>query len=226
MKRFLNLLITFIFVLSLSGVACAYKINYFYNLDADGNGYTSPYSGVTVETFDQGDVNGWYWYGNGEFRTGTTGTYAAPYGKKAADATQYFSVPYDLGLTDDDGNLIGSWAAVDFALGANYNYFGLWWGSVDTYNTLNFYNDGFLVETITGSEAIYPSAANGNQTAPSTNLYVNITDLPLFDSVEWVSTSYAFEVDNMAVGHLPEPASMLLLGLGLIGLAGARRLKK
>ena len=53
-------------------------------------------------------------------------------------------------------------------------------------------------------KAINPGIANGNQTAPFTNLYVNFLDLPRFDSFRLTSPQYAFELDNIAVGRVPE----------------------
>ena len=75
-------------------------------------------------------------------------------------------------------------------LGRHIQFLGLWWGSVDTYNTLSFYNGGNLVASFDGTAITTPNAANGNQTAPDTNLYVNFLDLPLFDSFKMASLDF------------------------------------
>lgn len=101
-------------------------------------------------------------------------------------------------------------------------YVGLLWGSVDTFNTLNFYNGTTLVGTVTGSNVT--SSANGDQGANGT-YYVNINSSVPFTSVVASSSSHAFEFDNVAynASPVPEPSALVLIASGMLGLAFARR---
>jgi hypothetical protein len=180
---------------------------------------TTPYGGMRVDTFD-GSRPGWIWSGDADIVTGSlSGRYAAPYNSglmNSPDDTRYLTLPK---ASDLDG--IGS-ASVTFG-GASYNYLGLFWGSIDTYNTIGFLSDDNVVASFTGSD-VYRNA-NGNQSAPPTNRYMNFIDMPDFDEVRFTSTQFAFEIDNVAAGAtpVPLPTSLLLLGAGLASLAGLRR---
>ena len=146
-----------------------------------------------------------------------SGDYAAPaYTGGDQDATHYVTVPDVLHST-------GSVSVTN--LGGNYNYLGLWWGSIDELNKLELLNGSTSVATIWGSGV--STSPDGNWFSPSTNKYVNIQlNGATFDNFIMSYNGIAFEADNIAVGVVPEPGTMLLLGLGLIGVAGIRRFKK
>ncbi|GFE60653.1 PEP-CTERM sorting domain-containing protein [Geobacter sp. AOG2] len=226
MKKMMVLLAGAVLLLTQNTAVNAYTIDYSHA--TTGSEFTSNYSSTLNDfkllTFDgttPGNVNSsstksdlpWTWTGTATVVNGSaTGLYAAPFGAGTADTSNFLAVP------NPTAN-----GSVRVQLGALYNYFGLWWGSVDSYNTLSFYNGDMLVASFTGADAISASVANGNQTASSTNLYVNFLDLPLFDRFVMGSTNFAFEADNIAIGNsalpVPEPGTMVLLGIGLFAVA-------
>ncbi len=72
---------------------------------------------------------------------------------------------------------------------------------------------------------------SGNQTDPRSNRYVNIAFGPteFFTKVVVTSTGVAGEFDNIVIGlsnKVSAPASLGILGLGLIGIAAMPRRRK
>jgi hypothetical protein len=132
-----------------------------------------------------------------------------------ADLTPYLT-------TGSSGSYNG--AKIVMTFDTPQNYLGLLWGSIDDYNTITFKDkDGVVIDTLRGIQAYNaihrpPESYLGDQNKYGT-AYVNIWTVNDFTSVEFTSTQYAFEFDNMAYGHVPDAgASLSLLGLAIMGL--------
>lgn len=141
-----------------------------------------------------------------------SGLYAQPFGVNS----QYLSVPNPSPTTK----------SASFTLASAADYFGLFWGSIDSYNFIRFYLDNSLVASYSGSD-IVGQFADGNQLSLNSNRYINFMFAgESFDRVDLVSNGFAFESDNHAFRMLvsvTEPSTGLLLLLGLAGLFFARR---
>ena len=127
------------------------------------------------------------------------------------DQSRYLTLPTDATET------------IAFAPGQVRNAFGLYWGSVDTYNHVTFLNGSTVVDTFSGSD-ILPLLANGGQTDFRSNRYVEFYNMPSFTSVVLGSGGNAFEIDNITAS-VPETSTwvMMILGFFGVGFAAYRR---
>jgi hypothetical protein len=172
-------------------------------------GVTTNGEGMATETFDQvkagspsdnGDGHGNFysqalhaWFsasGDAGVVHGSSSDSAAPYvGNGQQDSTNYLSV--------------GGHATETITFDSVKNSFGLYWGSVDAYNGISFYNGDKLVASYSGAD-ISPLLASGGQGSFSSNGYVEFLDLSPFDKVVLSSSSDAFELDNVSAGYISD----------------------
>ena len=185
-------------------------------------GKMSTKSGVCTFTFDSASTCSGAQTVTGNFAASNivTGNVSGVSAAPAGDTSAYLNVGPSRGTP------------ITFTVsGLSANYFGFFGGSLDTYNLVQFYLNGTLVDSFTGTQ-INAVAFPGSQTTGNEALaqYIDYFTSPgvFYNSVVISSTSDAFELDNLAIGRstpLPEPGSVALLGLGAIGLLAARRRK-
>ncbi len=137
-----------------------------------------------------------------------------------ADNTPYLVIP---GINQNLGNKLTLNLA---GLTNAANYFGMYFGSVDTYNHVNFAMSDATTVNLTGTQiaAALSAAANGGQFSVNSNVYVDFfAHGATINSITFYSDQRALEVDNFAIGAVPAPGALALLGLGLLGLGAIRR---
>ena len=158
---------------------------------------------------------------NGVVTGSSGGQYAAPVASSAGPVTgAYFS-------TGTSG--------IQLSFSGARSYLGLLWGSVDGFNTLDFYSGSTLVGQLTGNDIV--ANANGDQGWQGSRFVnVDLTAGHSFDRIVASSPSPSFEFATVAdsasaqdiagtASPVPEPASAALIGGGLLALAAfaARR---
>lgn len=179
-----------------------------------GQGLVSKVSETTTFDFENGvSTSGFVTFSS---PTGTptvlqgskSGEYAAPLN----DTSKYLTI------SSTSNNVVGNTGSVTVKFAQALDYFGLYWGSIDAFNSIAFYKGDTLLNQYSGTD-VPQTTASGNQTSSLDNQYVNFfaDTKGAFDKIVLSSTAPAFESDNFAYRQAPEPAAVLgLLAFGAV----------
>jgi hypothetical protein len=148
----------------------------------------------------------------------TTGTVSGQNAQPFSDGTTYASV----------GTLVSPAISTLTLSGGPINYIGLYWGSIDAFNSITITNSNNETTVINSANYNALDPANGDQGLLG-SAYVNIFDTAFnITSIVFASSQKAFEFDNLTVAAVPEASTwaMMILGFLGVGFLGYRKSSK
>jgi hypothetical protein len=215
MKKFLALSVGAVLFMASSAANAVVVISSSAGPNSPISGTTIDFNSNSVGTTGSFSVGSTSFGGGGVVVNGSlSNSYAAPAstGNFAPDATNYMAI------------LANQTETISFA--ALQSSFGLLWGSIDGFNTIQFFDHGVAVTGVIHGDGLgVPINANGDQASPNSNRYVTFSNI-VFDSVQLFSGQNSLEFDNVTtVAAVPEASSwaMMIIGFLGVGLLAYRR---
>ncbi len=100
---------------------------------------------------------------------------------------------------------------------SGFKAFSFYMGSPDTYNSIQIFKDANLLHTVSGTTLV--DGDTNQNWGFGQRINVNL-DGQVANKIVFTSTEFSFELDNIAVAAVPEPATWGLM-IGGFGMAGA-----
>ena len=155
------------------------------------------------------------------------GAYKSPFdpvgsGANASDAlANWQAIQY---YTVGSPFLQGSPAVMTFG-GVVQSYLSVLWGSIDTYNAIQFVRNNLVVDTISGQQVLSAGGTPSASGAAFVKISESFDEIRIFSNFQNAGLDRpAFEFSNM-VAAVPLPAGVFLLLGALGGMAALRRRK-